>query len=82
MPIATLNAIVIDKLLTKECQAFSNVFVFGVQAETGLFSDLCVFTSVFEELRLYSGAMWKQGKTDILSRFQMKMVLCERDLNV
>ena len=40
---ATLNAIVINSLLTKECAAFSNVSVFGVHTENGSFSKRTVF---------------------------------------
>ena len=42
-PIATLNAIVIKSLLAKECEAFSNVSVFGVHTENGSFSKRTVF---------------------------------------
>ena len=40
---ATLNAIVINILLTKECAAFSNFSVFGVRTENGSFSKCTVF---------------------------------------
>ena len=43
VPIATLNAIVINNLVTKECEAFSNVSVFGVHTENGSFSKCTVF---------------------------------------
>ena len=61
-PIATLNTIVINSRLTKECAAFSNVSVFGVQTETdhfqnASFSNLCVFISVFVKLPFHRGAM-------------------------
>ena len=64
-PLTSLNAIVrivINSLLTKECEAFSNVSVFGVHTENGSFqngplSHLCVFISVFEKLRFHSGVM-------------------------
>ena len=61
-PIASLNAIVMNSLSTKECEAFSNVSIFGVHTENGSFSkrtasNLCVFISVFEKLRFHSGAM-------------------------
>ena len=57
----SLNAIVINSQLTKECDAFSNVSVFGFTLKTDRFqnapfSNLCVFTSVFEKLRFYNGA--------------------------
>ena len=42
-PIASLNAIVINSLLTKECEALSNVSVFGVHSENGSFSKRNVF---------------------------------------
>ena len=42
-PIATLNAIVIKILLTKEYAAFSNVSIFGVHTENGSFSKRTVF---------------------------------------
>ena len=40
---ATLNAIVVNSKLTKECAAFSNVSVFGVHTENGSFSKRTVF---------------------------------------
>ena len=42
-PIASMHTIVINSLLTKECEAFSNVSVFGVHTENGLFSKRTVF---------------------------------------
>ena len=42
-PITSLNAIVINSLLTKECEAFSNVSVFGVHTENGSFSKRTIF---------------------------------------
>ena len=36
-PMVTLNAIVINSLLTKECAAFSEVSAFGVHTENGSF---------------------------------------------
>ena len=42
-PMATLNAIVINSLLTKECAAFSNFSVFGVHTENKSFSERTVF---------------------------------------
>ena len=58
-PIASLNAIVINSLATKECDSFSNVSVFGVQTENGSFSKRTVFNlmrfiSVFEKLHFHS----------------------------
>ena len=38
-----MNAIVINGLSTKDFEAFSNVSVFGVLTESGLFSKLTVF---------------------------------------
>ena len=58
-PMATLNAIVINSLLTKECVAFSNVSVFGVHtafAKRTVFRFMR-FISVFEKFRFHSGAM-------------------------
>ena len=51
---ATVNAIVINSLLTKECAVFSNVSFFGVHLKTDrfqneLFSNLCIFVSVSEK---------------------------------
>ena len=46
--IASLNAIVIISLLTKEFEAFSGVSVFGFDTQNASFSDLRVFISVFE----------------------------------
>ena len=43
VPMATLNTIVINSILTKECGAFSNVSVFGVHTENGSFSKRTVF---------------------------------------
>ena len=40
---ATLNAVVIIRLLTKECVAFSNFSVFGGHTENGSFSRRTVF---------------------------------------
>ena len=45
-PMATLNAIVISSLLTKEYAAFSNVSVFGVHTENGSFSKRTVLKSM------------------------------------
>ena len=47
----TLKATVINRLLTKECEAFSDVSIFDVHIENGSFSNapsgiLCVFISV------------------------------------
>ena len=42
-PIATLNAIVIKSILTKECAAFSYVSIFGVHTESGSFSKRTIF---------------------------------------
>ena len=55
--ITSSNAIIINSVLTRECDAFSNVPVFGVHTENGSFSDLCIFISDFEKLRFHSGAM-------------------------
>ena len=59
----TLNAIVINSLLKKECAAFSNVSVFGVftlktgHFQSAPFSNISVFISFFDEIRFHSGAM-------------------------
>ena len=42
-PITSLNAIVIISLLTKDCEAFSNVSVFGVHTENEPVSKRTVF---------------------------------------
>ena len=42
-PIVTLNAIVINSQVRKECEAFSNVSVFGVHTESGSFSKRIFF---------------------------------------
>ena len=39
----SLNAIIIKSLLTKECEAFSNVSVFSIHTENGSFSKRTVF---------------------------------------
>ena len=59
---ATLNAIVIKSLLTKECAAFSDVSVLAFILKTDRiqnapFSNLCVFISVFEKPHFHSGTM-------------------------
>ena len=50
-PIASLNAIVMNRLSTKECEAFSNVSVFGVHTENGSFSKRTVFKFMRFHLR-------------------------------
>ena len=65
----SLNAIVMNSLSKKECAGFSNISVFGVHTENGsfsnaLFSNLCVFISVFEKLRFDSGAMSTEGQNE------------------
>ena len=42
-PNASLNAIVMSSLSAKECEAFSNVSVFGAHTENGSFSKRIVF---------------------------------------
>ena len=44
--VATLNTIVINSILTKQCDAFSNVSVFGLKMDcfqSTLFSNSCLF---------------------------------------
>ena len=48
-PIATLNAIVIKSLLTKECAAFSKVSVSGVHTENGSFSNIYAVSLAFSK---------------------------------
>ena len=87
VPIVSLNAIVINSLLlTKEFEAFSKLFFFGVHAENGSFSKLsvlnsCDFFSIFEKLCFDIRAMGTQDKNvEVLLRFHMKTEQCERDL--
>ena len=51
-PIPSLNNIVINSRLTKECDAFLNASVFGVHTANGSFkltvSNLCLFISVLK----------------------------------
>ena len=42
-PIASLDTIVMNRLSTKECAAFSNVSDFGVHIENGSFSKRTIF---------------------------------------
>ena len=49
-----------NSLLTKECEALSyvSVLAFTLKADQNApFSNFCIFISVFEQLRFYSGAM-------------------------
>ena len=48
------NAIVFDSLSTKECEAFSNVSVFGVHTENGSFSQRTVFKFMQFRKHLFS----------------------------
>ena len=43
VPIATLNAIVINSLLARACEAFLNVTIFGDHTENGSFSKRTIF---------------------------------------
>ena len=68
VPIVSLNAIVINSLLlTKEFEAFSKLFFFGVHTENGSFSKLsvlnsCDFFSIFEKLCFDIRAMGTQDQ--------------------
>ena len=80
----TLNIIVINSMLTKECEFFQ-MFPFLVLTlkmdcfQNAPFSNLWVFLSVFEKLRFQSGAMWTQRKNGyVLLRCHMKTEQCER----
>ena len=42
-PIASLDAIVMNSLSAKECEAFSNISVFGIHTENGSFKKRTVF---------------------------------------
>ena len=76
-PIANLNVIVINSLLTKDVQRFqmSPFLVFTMKTDrfqNALFSNLCVFISVSEKPRFHSGAIWTQGKNgEVLPRFHL-----------
>ena len=53
-PIATLNGIVIESLLTKECAAFSDVSVFGVRTENGSFFQIYAFSLAFSKSPVFT----------------------------
>ena len=50
-PIATLNSIVINSLLAKECEAFSNALVVGIYTENGSFRN--AFPLVFSKSSVF-----------------------------
>ena len=62
VPMVTLNVIVINSLLAKECEPFLDVSAFGFTLKTDRFqnapfSNSCVFISVFEKPRFQRIAM-------------------------
>ena len=63
-PIATLNGIVIESLLTKECAAFSNVSVFGVHTENGSFFQIHAFSLAFSKSPVFTAEQCAQCKTE------------------
>ena len=85
-PIATLNAIVINSLLTKEFEAFSNVSVFGVHIVNGSFSKRTVFEFIRFHQRFRKAPFSQRSnvnarqKRKSLLRFNMKTEQCERSL--
>ena len=68
-PIATLNATVVNSPLTKECEAFSCVSIFGVHTENGsfsrrTFSNLCVSLAFLKSSAFIEEQCERKAKTE------------------
>ena len=81
LPMATLNVIVINSLLTKECVAFSNVSVFGVHLKTDRFQNarcqIYAFSLAFSKSSVFTAEQCEcTFLTRSFTRFNMNTEQC------